>query len=168
MVHSDEGSVCYWEDPETMRAFRVTALFVSLCAALALPAVARAQGRTVEVVGTDNMKYSVATITAKAGETLTIRLKSTGQMPKIAMAHNVVVLKAGTDAAAFANASAMHRAAGFIAPQLKDQVIAASALAGAGETVDVTFTVPAAGRYQFICTFPGHFVAGMVGTLVVS
>jgi uncharacterized cupredoxin-like copper-binding protein len=62
----------------------------------------------------------------------------------------------------------MHRAAGFIAPDQKGNVIAATALAGNGETVEVTFTVPAAGKYQFICTFPGHFIAGMVGTLVVS
>jgi uncharacterized cupredoxin-like copper-binding protein len=29
--------------------------------------------------------------------------------------------------------------------------------------------VPAvAGKYDFICTFPGHFAAGMRGTLVVG
>ena len=89
-------------------------------------------------------------------------------MPKIAMAHNLVILKPKTDAAAFSNAGAMHRAAGFIAPDQKANVIAATALAGNGETVEVTFKVPAAGNNQFICTFPGHFVAGMTGTLVVS
>jgi len=28
--------------------------------------------------------------------------------------------------------------------------------------------VPAAGRYDFLCTFPGHFAVGMKGVLVVK
>ena len=52
---------------------------------------------------------------------------------------------------------------------MKAEVVAATALAGPGETVDVTFKVPAAaGSYPFICSFPGHFTAGMKGTLVVK
>ena len=47
----------------------------------------------VEIVGTDDMKYSISTISAKPGETITIRLRSKGTIPKVAMAHNVVVLK---------------------------------------------------------------------------
>ena len=38
-----------------------------------------------------------------------------------------------------------------------------------GETAEVTFKVPAApGSYTFLCSFPGHFVAGMKGLLVVK
>ena len=38
-----------------------------------------------------------------------------------------------------------------------------------GETVEVTFDAPKApGVYTFICTFPGHFLAGMKGTLTVK
>jgi azurin len=52
---------------------------------------------------------------------------------------------------------------------MADQVIAKTALAGAGETVDVTFNAPAAaGSYPYVCTFPGHFQAGMRGNLVVK
>jgi azurin len=48
-------------------------------------------------------------------------------------------------------------------------VIAHTGLAGAGETVEVTFKVPAAaGEYPFLCSFPGHFQAGMKGTLAVK
>ena len=43
------------------------------------------------------MKYDTSTISAKPGETLHIVLKNAGTMPKIAMAHNVVILKPGTD-----------------------------------------------------------------------
>ena len=48
-------------------------------------------------------------------------------------------------------------------------MIAKSALADAGETVQVTFKVAEKpGSYPFICTFPGHFQAGMKGNLAVK
>ena len=85
------------------------------------------------------------------------------------MAHNVVVLKANADQIKFTQAGMTARDTDFIAPDLKGQVVAATKMAGPGETVDVTFKVPAeAGSYPFICTFPGHFAAGMKGQLVVK
>jgi azurin len=52
---------------------------------------------------------------------------------------------------------------------MKDKVLAATKLAGNGETVEVTFDAPKTpGVYDFICTFPGHFAAGMKGTLTVK
>jgi len=125
--------------------------------------------RTVEIAGTDDMKYSVNTIVAARGEQLRIRLVSKGAMPKIVMAHNVIVLKLGTNELKFVTAGAMHRATDFIAPEMKDSVLAATRLAGPGETVDVTFKVPSVpGNYPYLCTFAGHFQAGMKGTLVVK
>jgi azurin len=125
--------------------------------------------RTIELTGGDDMKYNLTKIPAKRGETLHIVLKSVGTIPKIAMAHNVVVLKPGTDQNEFSKAGAMARATDFIPAEMKSQVLAATKLAGPGETVDVTFTVPAkAGAYPFMCTFPGHFAAGMKGELNVQ
>jgi azurin len=125
--------------------------------------------RTVEILGGDDMKYNVTTISAKPGETLRIRLTSKGTLPKIAMAHNVVVLKAGSKQIDFVNAAAQARATDFIPADMKDQVLAATTLAGPGETVETTFKVPAtAGSYPFVCTFPGHFAAGMRGNIVVK
>jgi len=63
----------------------------------------------------------------------------------------------------------MARDNSYIAPELKDQVIAATDLAGGGETVEVTFTVPEEkGNYTYLCSFPGHFLGGMKGTLTVQ
>ena len=125
--------------------------------------------RTVEIVGTDQMKYDKTEIPAKRGEQLRIRLISKGTMPKIAMAHNWVLLKLATSQVKFITAGAQSRDTDFIPNEMKDAVIAKTALAGAGETVDVTFKVPAAaGKYPFVCTFPGHFQAGMKGTLNVN
>ena len=124
--------------------------------------------RTVEIVGTDDMKFSVTTITAKPGEQLRVRLVSKGGMPKIAMAHNFVLLTKDASVPKFVNAAALARATDFVPADMKNQVIAATTLAGAGETVEVTFKVPAAGSYTFLCTFPGHFQAGMTGKLIVK
>lgn len=148
-----------------MPTFRTAAFVVATTVVLAAPAAAQ---RTVELVGTDNMKFSTTTIEASAGESLRIVVRSQGQMPKIAMAHNFVLLQPGTDPASFANEGSMHRGTDFIAPGLANRVMAKTPMAGAGETVEVTLTAPGPGSYPFVCTFPGHTLAGMIGTLVVK
>jgi azurin len=125
--------------------------------------------RTIEIVGTEDMKFSVATITAKPGEQLRVRLTSKGAMPKIAMAHNFVLLNRKANVTDFVTAAMNARATDFIPADKKADVIAHTGLAGAGETVEVTFKVPAAaGDYPYICSFPGHFQAQMKGTLTVK
>lgn len=125
--------------------------------------------RTVDIVGTDDMKFSLATIQAKPGEQLRVRLTAKGAMPKIAMAHNFVLLALKADPLKFVNAAATARATDFVPPDSKATVIAHTPLAGAGETVEVTFKVPTTpGSYTYLCSFPGHFQAGMKGTLTVK
>ena len=129
----------------------------------------QAKPRIVDITGNDQMKYSLTAITAKPGETLTVRLKSIGTLPKVAMGHNFVLLAKGTDATAFATAAASAYATGYIPPAMKPKVLAMTTIVGPGETAEVTFKVPAApGSYAFLCSFPGHFVAGMKGMLVVK
>lgn len=137
------------------------------------PAAAKAgtvkAGRTIQLTGGDDMKFNLTTIEAKPGETLHIVLKSIGTIPKIAMGHNFVALKLGADVTEFVKASMNARDTEFVPAALKAQVLAATKLAGPGETVEVTFKVPAkAGSYPYMCTFPGHYAAGMKGMLVVK
>lgn len=125
--------------------------------------------RTILIKAGDDMKFSVTEIVAKPGEKLRIVLQSRGTMPKVAMAHNVAVLAKGTDLDAFINASATARTTEFIAPSFTSKVIATTRMAGNGETVEVTFDAPKApGRYDYVCSFPGHYLAGMRGVLVVK
>jgi azurin len=125
--------------------------------------------RTVELTAGDTMKFSQTEITARPGETLHVVLKSTGTMPKVAAAHNFVLLKPGTDPVAFNAAAFTARETDFIPPDMKGAVIASTGLAGPGETVETTFKVPAKpGRYAYLCSFPGHFALGMRGTLTVK
>ena len=136
-----------------MNPLRFVAAPLLLTVALAGPAAA--QPRTVELVATDNMKFSTSSIEARPGETLRIVVQSSGQMPKIAMAHNFVLLQPGTDPGSFANEGAMHRGSDFIAPGLAGHRRLRDDPAGPGS-------------YPFVCTFPGHALAGMTGTLVVQ
>lgn len=126
-------------------------------------------GRTVELTGGDDMKYSTTAIQAKPGETLHIVLKSTGTVPKMAMAHNFVALKAGVDAAKFSQDAMMAKDTDYVPEARKADVLGSTKLAGPGETVEVTFKVPAKpGVYPYLCTFPGHYAAGMHGDLTVK
>jgi len=130
---------------------------------------AKGAGRTVELTAGDNMKYDVTTIDAKPGEKLHVVLKSTGTAPKIAMAHNFVLLKEDANATEFNNAAMTARDTDFIPPAMKDKIIAHTGLAGPGETVDVAFAAPTKpGTYEFLCSFPGHYQVGMKGQLNVK
>ena len=132
-------------------------------------AKAAAGARTVELTGGDDMKFNLTTIQAKPGETLRVVLKSTGTLPKMAMGHNFVVVKLGTDVAEFNKAAMMAGATEYVPQDQKAQIIGSTKLVGPGETIEVTFKVPAkAGSYPYMCTFPGHFAAGMKGQLVVK
>ena len=134
----------------------------------AAPKAAAGAAKTFTVTGNDTMKFVPAVIRVKAGDKVVITLKAVSALPKMAMAHNFVLLKAGVDAATVASDGAAARDTNFVSPKSKAQIIAASALAGGGESVTVEFTAPAAGKYQFICTFPAHFQAGMIGQLIVE
>lgn len=147
-----------------MRKLSTAIAFILFAAAVSAKAP-----KTVTITGTEQMKWDVTTIQAKPGEEIHIVLKATGSMPKIAMAHNFVLLKSGVNPQDVANASMTARDTDFIPASMKDKIIAHTGLAGGGETVQVTFKAPAkAGTYPYLCTFPGHFAVGMKGELVVK
>jgi azurin len=126
-------------------------------------------GRTIELIAGDNMKYDVTSIQAKPGERLHVVLKSNGTAPKIAMAHNFILLKEGASPVEFNNAAMTARDTDFIPPSMKDQIIAHTGLAGPGETVEVSFAAPTKpGTYTYLCSFPGHYQVGMKGELIVK
>ncbi|MDQ3349875.1 MAG: plastocyanin/azurin family copper-binding protein, partial [Acidobacteriota bacterium] len=138
-------------------------------AAPAATKAGKAAGRTIEITGGDDMKFSVTSIQAKPGEMLHVVLKTVGKIPKVAMAHNFVALKLGVDAAKFSQDAMTARDTEYVPASRKADILAATALAGPGETVEVTFKAPAkAGTYPYVCSFPGHFAAGMRGDLIVK
>ncbi len=125
--------------------------------------------RVIKISTTDQMRFTVDHITAKPGEKITIELVSSSHLPAVAMAHNFVLLKQGVDAKAFVMAGVRHKDNEYIDPAKASSVIAKTALASGSQTVKVTFTVPQkTGSYEYVCTFPGHYISGMKGTLIVK
>ena len=152
---------------------KVRSIVVGTAAALAvcmpLAAAQPARARVITLKSTDDMKFDITSITAKPGEALLVKVVNVGKIPKFAMAHNFVLLKQGANSKAFADQAMKAQATAYIPAALKAQVLASTGLAGPGETVEVTFKAPTApGKYEFICTFPGHYAAGMKGVLIVS
>jgi azurin len=155
-----------------MKLFRsiVSLSAVLLLSGLAVPLEgSAAKARTIEMDGTDSLKFTVTTIQAKPGEPLRVVLTTISKMPKEVMAHNFVLLTKDANVQAFINASAIARKTEYIAPGMKDQVLAATGMGGGGEIVEVTFNAPKEpGKYIYVCTFPGHYAGGMWGTLIVK
>ncbi len=125
--------------------------------------------KSVTVEANDQMKFTVTEIEAAAGSELTIVLKNVGKMPKMAMGHNLVVLKKDANPGAFSNVAAASAATEYIPAAMKDQVLAATKLLGPGEEDSITFTVPSEpGDYVYLCSFPAHFIVGMKGLITVK
>jgi nitrite reductase (NO-forming) len=72
-----------------------------------------------------------------------------------ALEHDWMLVADGADVAALTAEDALDPAAH-------------SGVLPAGQSNTFTFTAPAAGAYQFVCTVPGHAVGGMVGTFTVT
>ena len=148
-----------------VRSFIAVLVLLTAGAAAAAPAA----GRLIELTGNDQMKYNLATIAAKPGEALHVRIKSIGTIPKAAMGHNFVLLAKGTDPKAFTNAAANAYARATSRQSSKRRCSRPLRSSDLARSADVTFKAPTApGTYTFLCSFPGHFLAGMKGTLVVK
>lgn len=125
--------------------------------------------RVINIAGNDQMKYDVTQIDAKPGETIRVVMHNAGSLPKAAMAHNFVLLKQGVDPIQFTSAAAAAQATDYFPQDRSGDVIAHTGLTGPKEKSEVTFTVPTEpGDYTYLCTFPGHFIAGMKGVLTVK
>lgn len=129
----------------------------------AAPAIPDAVELSIE--GDDAMKYNLDRLEAIEGQEVTLTLTHTGKLAKAAMGHNWVLLAKGTDAATFATAAMTATESDYIPADMGDAIVAHTSMVGGGETTSVTFTAPASGVYDFICSFPGHY-ALMKGTFV--
>ena len=134
---------------------------VSSIASMLLSQVTADKNKPTEIVitGNDKMQFDVKTFEVKTGDSIRVVFKNVGKMPKIAMGHNLVILKKGITAIAFGQKSlaAGANAANALPDSVKADVLAYTRLLGPDETETITFTAPEAGEYEYVCTFPGHF-----------
>lgn len=133
-------------------------------AAPAAPAVA-----IIELSANDSMKFSQTRFEVSAGQEVKVTMTNLGTMPKVAMGHNFVLLKKGSDSKAFSDAAIMAAATDYVPAALADQVIAHTKLLGPKQSDEITFKAPTEpGEYPFLCTFPAHYLSGMKGVIVVK
>ena len=125
---------------------------------------AAAAGPVAIAVGAvgETLTFDTATITARSGAEVTITFTN----PSANNQHNLVIVQAGTKDAVAADGTAAGPANNWVPPG-DPRVIANTILLNPGATGEVTFTAPAAGTYQFVCTFPGHNFT-MFGDFVVN
>lgn len=108
------------------------------------------------LTGNDLMKFDKTEFKVKAGQEVTVTLRHVGKGNIQIMGHNFVLLKKGVVIPTFASkAGAAGKKEDWIPEGGKD-VIAHTKMLGGGQSAKVTFTAPAAGTYDFICSFPGH------------
>ena len=109
---------------------------------------------------TDEFRFTIDSLTAKSGEEVTLRFSNTPLLSSI------------TGSWCRTGPRMRWATAGLVDPVNwlnpgDPNVIASIRLLNPGESVQVTFTAPAAGAYQFVCTYPGHN-ATMFGTFEVA
>ena len=114
----------------------------------------------------DDMKYDLAEIKVKEGQTVKLTLVHTGKLAKEAMGHNWALLAQGTIVSDFATKAMQAKDTNYI-PDGATEVIVHTKLIGGGQSDTIEFAAPAKGVYEFICTFPGHS-AVMRGTFYVE
>jgi azurin len=114
----------------------------------------------LEIVG-DSLAFDISAIEVDSGAELIITLNN----PSSTNSHNLVIVQDGTKDAVATDGTAAGPANNWVPPD-DPRVIANTVLLGPGENGEVSFTAPAPGTYQFVCTFPGHNFT-MFGDLIV-
>tara|TARA_B100000925_G_scaffold288085_1_gene268451 strand:+ start:124 stop:561 length:438 start_codon:yes stop_codon:yes gene_type:complete len=142
---------------------------ISILSLLITPCLLFADSKKITITGNDTMQFDLKSFEVKAGEKVELTFKNVGKIPKIAMGHNLVVLKKGISAVAFGQKAmgAGANATNALPDSVKGDTIAATKLLGPDETETISFTAPESGDYEYVCTFPGHF-ALMRGTMKVK
>lgn len=141
--------------------FRSSLILVGLTALCLAPLRTQAQSPDTTITisaSSSSLEFTPAEIVAKQGARLTLRFVNAGTLP-----HNVVLVKNEDDIDDLAMA-AMQEGGDYVPAAMKDKMVAYTKLASPGQTVDVTFVVPKAGSYTYVCLMSGH-AAMMLGKL---
>jgi azurin len=150
----------------------LTMLCISMININACPtcdAHAKSEQKHVTVSGNDQMQFDIRQFIVDKGADVKLTFKNVGKLPKIAMGHNLVILKEGVSALAFGSKCLSNgaNASNPLPDSVKSDVLAYTKLLGPGDSDTITFKAPdKPGDYQYVCTFPGHF-AMMRGVMTV-
>ena len=115
---------------------------------------AAAARRTIEIRMDDAMRFTPARIEVREGETVRFRVRNAGKV-----LHEMVI---GTPEELKAHAEMMKKHPGMEHDEPFMSHVAA------GKSGDIVWNFNRTGTFQFACLIPGHFEAGMLGTIVVQ
>jgi azurin len=120
--------------------------------ATAAPTAAAAAAASLEISAKgDALEFNKNKLSAKAGAEVVLTFNNVSAINQ----HNWVIVPAGAKDNVAARGVTAGPANNWV--QSGDsQVIANTPLVDPGKKGEVRFTAPPAGRYQFVCTFPGH------------
>ena len=110
--------------------------------------------RTIEIRMTDDMRFTPSRIQVREGETIRFRVRNAGKI-----LHEMVI---GTPEELAQHAALMRRFPGMEHDEPYMAHVAA------GRTGELVWNFNRPGTFQFACLIPGHFEAGMTGTLIVT
>jgi uncharacterized cupredoxin-like copper-binding protein len=119
-----------------------------------IAAHAKVPARTIEVTMTDDMRFTPSRIELRQGEVIRFVVKNNGNM-----LHEMVI---GTKKELDEHAALMLKFPGM------EHDEAHMIHVKAGRTVPLVWNFNRAGEFQFACLIPGHYQAGMFGTVVVA
>ena len=110
----------------------------------------------------DALAFDTSSIQMAAGSEVVLVFNNVSTINQ----HNWVLVQSGTKDDVAARGTGAGPANSWVEPGDPD-VIAATELLDPGTSGEVRFTAPAAGTFQFVCTFPGHNFT-MFGDFVVT
>ena len=123
-------------------------------AAIGQPGNAAQVSRTIKVDMSDNMRFTPASINVRQGETIRFVISNSGKLKHEMVFGNDADLKA-------------HYAAMLKNPEMEHADDNQLTLA-AGKRGDLIWTFSNAGQVNFACLQPGHYDAGMKGSVTVA
>ena len=126
--------------------------------ALGSPGDATKATRTVVVHAGDDLKYQPATISVKAGETITFQVVNDGKAQ-----HDFVLGDAKTQDDHQASMAGMQPGSQMVMPDASNAVHIPAA-----QTKSITWTFTTAGSTLYASHEPGDYAGGMKGTITVS
>ena len=115
----------------------------------------------IVIESNDLMKFDKSAINVEKGKAYEITLKNVGKLPKVAMGHNLIILKPGINALTFGQALITKYGA-------TDQnewnpvkgsmlILKQTKMLGPGEQETLKIKFDKSGAYHYLCSFPGHF-----------
>lgn len=112
----------------------------------------------------DKLRYDIGEIIVYEGQTIRLTLHHKGSMPATAMGHNFVLKDNSIPLFDFGEKAMRSVNNGYLP---EENLIVGSAVIGGGESTTIEFKTPEKGKYDYLCTFTGHYPV-MNGILIVK